>query len=296
MSGPVYSQRPSKDVTRRIFIDLLHRLNKVTDLSEYQYVGFGALEFVDFDLVHRHLGLDRLVSIEKDPNLIRYEENKPYQSIELIGGQSSDVLAEIDWSGLNIVWLDYECSLIEPVFNDISYLCSKLVPGSVLAVTLHAQAGPLGGRRDRFAKNVGEHRVPAKVDDDTLGEWGWAEAQQRLIFSTIRNRLGKRVDQASWRQLLNVQYRDSARMQLIAGIVDTPGMKSLLDSCGFDKMEHTRSGPEALKIEVPYLTPLEQSILRRQLPRRSRQRQAKLAGVSAEDVKAFSDFYQWIGA
>jgi hypothetical protein len=48
-----YELRPSKAVTRRLLVDVLRRLPTVAALPDYQYVGFGALEFLDFELVHR---------------------------------------------------------------------------------------------------------------------------------------------------------------------------------------------------------------------------------------------------
>lgn len=295
MTGPVYSQRPSKDVTRRIFVDMLHRLGRGSSIDGYQYVGFGALEFVDFDLAHRDLGISRLTSIENDPNIQRYEANKPFQCIELLGGHSTDMLTRIDWSGLAVVWLDYECALKPIVFNDVEYLCSKLTPGSVLAITLNSEPGSLAGRRDRLAANVTEARIPSRVDDDRLGAWGWAEVQQRILFSTLRNRLQKRVDQASWRQILNIQYRDNARMQLIAGIISTPALEGALDHCQFDKLDYFRGEGDALRIEVPYLTTHEQSLLRKKLPRRRRQR-LSLPGVPSKDLESYAEYYKWISA
>ena len=97
-----------KDVTRRIFANMLHQLDLNGDLRRYQYIGFGALEFIDFDLVHPNLGINDLFSIEKSGNIDRYEANKPYQCIDLLHGNSTDKLTEIDWKRLSIVWLDYE--------------------------------------------------------------------------------------------------------------------------------------------------------------------------------------------
>jgi hypothetical protein len=295
MPDPVYAHRPSKDVTRRIFVDMLRHLNRALNVREFQYVGFGALEFIDFDLMHRNLGITKLTSIENSSNIERYEANKPYRNIELLAGHSTDMLTRINWTGLSVVWLDYECPLQSIVFNDIEYLCTKLTPGSVLAVTLNAEPGRLDGRRDRFAKNVTEARVPQGVDDDILGSWGWAEAQQRILFSILRNRLSKRVDQASWKQVLNIQYRDNAKMQFTAGVVGTPALAAALEMCELSKLDYYRGSADALRIEIPYFTSHEQSLLRRKLPRGSHQR-LSLPGVDATDVGNYANFYKWIGA
>src|SRR5215831_9133797 len=98
-----YEVRPSKAVTRLIFVDLLRRLTPIGKPEDYQYVGFGALEFIDFDLVHRVVGVNDMVSIEADSNSIaRYEWNRPFNSITLMPGRASTVLPTIDWRRLSI--------------------------------------------------------------------------------------------------------------------------------------------------------------------------------------------------
>lgn len=296
MTGPVYAHRPSKDVTRRIFVDMLHQLDFDGAMKHYQYVGFGALEFIDFDAIHRSLGITQMFSIENDPNIERYEANKPYQCISVLPGHSTDMLTKVNWSALSVVWLDYECQLNSQVLTDVEYLCQKLVPGSVLAVTLNASPGALADRRERLVANIGEERVPPKTDDDTLGDWGWAKAQQRVLFTTLRRKLAKRPDSAFWWQGLNVNYRDGAPMQLVAGVIGTPALEARLDQSGVAKASYFRPEGVALSVEVPYLTAHEQRLVRRKLPLRKRQRVPTLPGVPAADVSNYVGHYQWIGA
>lgn len=296
MMRPVYTHRPSKDVTRRIFVDMLHHLNAVLDIRNYQYVGFGALDFIDFDAVHRSLGISEMYSIENDTNWARYEANIPYQCVRLLAGNSTDMLTRIDWKKLSVVWLDYEDSLNARVINDVEYLCQKLIPGSVLAVTLNAEPGSLKGRRDRMAVNVTEERIPPGYDDDQLGDWGWATAQQRILFSTIRRRLQKRPDSAAWWQTLNIRYRDIAHMQLVAGVIDAPVVHPLLESARLSRADYFTPDSIAVEVEIPYLTQHEQRLLRRKLPMVPRQRLPILPGVPREDIETFRRYYQWIGA
>jgi len=295
MSRPIYTQRPSKDVVRQMFVQMMSRLNKVDELNNYRYVGFGALEFIDFDLMHRRLGIDDMVSIEHDgEHGDRYEANKPYQCINILPGSSVNMLPKIDWSKLSIVWLDYECALVEDVFTDVAYLGAKLLPGSALAITLNAEPGRITDRQDRFEANVTAQRVPQGCDDDTLGEWGWATAQQRLLFATLRRETQRRSDAAEWRPVMNVHYRDDARMQLYVGVIGSPGMNNVLDSCRFRDVPYFSDGLQASVIEVPYLTAHEQSTIRKKLPRKKRQR-LSLPGVDSDRLKQYTDVYQWIG-
>lgn len=294
MTGPIYAQRPSKDVVRQMFVQMMGRLNKVDELRNYRYVGFGALEFLDFDLMHRYHAINDMISIEHDgTHGDRYEANKPYQCIEIMPGSSLNMLPKIDWSKLSIVWLDYESALVEDVFTDVGYLGAKLLPGSALAITLNAEPGRLVDRLARFEANVTAQRVPQGDDDDTLGSWGWATAQQRLLFATLRRETQRRSDAAVWRPIMNVRYRDDARMQMYVGVIGSPGVNNVLDSCRFQDAPYYSDGLDATVIEVPYLTAHEQSTIRKRLPRKRYQR-LSLPGVEPERLKQYTDVYQWI--
>lgn len=294
MSRPIYAQRPSKDVVRQMFVQMMSRLNKVDELRNYQYVGFGALEFIDFDLVHRRLEINDMISIEQDSaHGDRYEANKPYQCIQIVPDSSLNALPHIDWSRLSIVWLDYECALVEDVFTDVGYLGAKLIPGSALAITLNAEPGHLDDRLTRLRANVTAQRVPQGYDDDTLGSWGWATAQQRLLFATLRRETQRRSDAAVWRPIMNVRYRDDARMQMYVGVIGSPGLNNLLHSCHFQDASYYSDGLDATVIDVPYLTEHEQSTIRKKLPRKKYQR-LSLPGVDPERLKQYTDVYQWI--
>jgi hypothetical protein len=132
--------------------------------------------------------------------------------------------------------------------------------------------------------------------DNTLGDWGWAQAQQRVVFSTIRNQLGKRNDNASWWQVLNINYRDNAQMQLIAGIISSPVLEPRLSTSGLPELDYYQPDSRALEVSIPYLTPHEQRILRRSLPRPRQRRWPKLVGVGEATVKQYAGFYRWIDA
>ena len=51
-----YEFRPAKAAQRRMIVDACRRLTAISALDQYQYVGFGGLEFIDFIEFHRGLG------------------------------------------------------------------------------------------------------------------------------------------------------------------------------------------------------------------------------------------------
>jgi hypothetical protein len=295
--GPVYAQRPSKAVTRAILIDALHRLSAIADLRTYQYVGFGALEFIDFDLVHRRLGVESMTSIEKRPGeVVRQSANVPFNGITVVEGDAKDVLPQLDWDPMSVVWLDFEDALnFKSVIPAVEYLCLKMRPGSVLAVTLRAAPHkPIDKRLEQLEDDIGPERVPDGVTDATLGGWGTAEVQRDVLNSIITAAVADRPGQRDrWTQLLNIEYNDTTQMQVVAGIIGGPGVDRAIGNCAFEEMDTFRSGPETLRIEVPYLTPKEQRLLNERLPRAKGAR-LRLPGVSKEDVAAYASAYRWL--
>jgi hypothetical protein len=181
------------------------------------------------------------------------------------------------------------------VISDVEYLCRELLPGSVLVVTLNANpTKPIGERRKTLAAAVGEDRVPLKVTDSTLGEWGLARTQHAIYTAIVRTALAGRSDGGAWRQLLNIHYRDDARMQLIAGIVTAPAMDRTIDLCAFGDLAFVRPKDAPLVVEVPYLTPKERRALNEQLPR-GRGKRLSLPGVDKAEVDAYAAVYRWLG-
>jgi hypothetical protein len=297
VAGPVYAQRPSKAVTRLVLVEALQRLAGIDVVSGYQYVGFGALEFVDFDLIHRRLGIRLMTSIEIKPGqVVRQSANIPYNGIRVLPGDAKDVVPTLDWDPLSVVWLDYEGALdYKSVIPAVEYLTLKLRPGSVLAVTLRAEPHkPREQRLSQLAIDIGPERIPAGTTDNTLGEWGTAAVQREVLDTIIRGSVASRTGgKDSWTQILNIEYCDTTKMQIVAGIVGGPGVDKAITGCGFSDLDTYRPGKKALRIEVPYLTPKEQRHLNERLPR-SRRSRIRLPGVPKQDIEAYENAYRWL--
>ena len=264
-----YRLRPSKAIQRHMIVDICRRLSSFAPLTEYQYVGFGGLDFVDFALIHRSLGIFHMTSIEANTVQIdRYRYNRPFQSIEIIPGRATEHLGEVDWRKLSIVWLDYEQKLNHEVIGDIKLLCGRLQPGSALFVTVNAQPETkLEERRRELVRRIGESRIPPNVTDESLAKWGLANVQELILGDVIAGALRDRAVSSSWCQVLDVRYADDTRMQTLGGIVVAPGNKNAFDAARFQDLEFVRSaGEEPIFVRVPILTAKERRALDEQLP------------------------------
>lgn len=154
MTNIDYRARPAKTLIRRMIVECCRRLRGIRKLSDYQYIGFGGLEFLDFDLIHRTLGIHNMISIEKSGRTERFDFNRPFSGIEMRFGQASTELPLLDWTGLKIVWLDYEDPLTKEVRRDCQNVIRFLKQGSVLIVTMNASA-PYGERLASLEENLG---------------------------------------------------------------------------------------------------------------------------------------------
>lgn len=289
-----YADRQSKHISRRVFVEVLRRLQAIDKLSNYSYVGFGAYQFLDFDLVHRSLGIERMISIESDDALIqRCRFNAPYRGIDIMEGTATTVLPTLDWSRKCIVWLDYTQRLRTDEMADIQNVALRLQPGSVLAITLNCSPGADDRRRSELEAAVGAEYVPIGISDARLGDWGLAKTQRELMTALLHRTFADRGDGTGWQQLLNIHYRDGARMQMIAGVVDDPQLHPAIQACRFEDMPEVSFDAEAVVIEVPSLTVRERQALGKKLPGRSFK---DFAGLPASAVESYARFYRWMDA
>lgn len=291
-----YNIRPSKAVQRYMLVDVCRRLTAFASLSEYQYVGFGGMEFVDFDLIHRGLGIEQMISIEADTSQIqRYQFNAPFSTVRMLFGLAGNFLPSIDWAAFNIVWLDYTSMLTEAVITDVLTLCAKLGSGSAIFVTLNAEPEKqLEGRRDILAGRIGEDRVPTKVTDESLAKWGLALAQHRVLTDVASDAL--RPQDLAWRQVLDIHYADGAKMQTVGAVLvsDSEEERQKFAACRFHDLDFVRSdGEEPVEIRVPLLTAKERRALDEKFPALTDG--SSLLGLSSRDVKAYRQVYRYCG-
>jgi hypothetical protein len=288
-----YAVRPAKHILRRMIVDACRRISALAPLRDYEYVGFGGFEFVDFDLVHRDLSISRMVSIEFDTSAAdRYLFNRPFSDIEMRFDRASAVLPSLlDEERPRIVWLDYESRLNHEVLQDVGTCLRRLEAGSIFVVTVNAQPPtPRSQRRAQLVEDVGEDRIPLGIDDEVLAQWGFAAVQYRILTAEVPIGIERRNAAAQFRQLFHFRYRDGARMLTWGGALVTPA-ESEQWQAAFAELEQTRSADDPLVIEVPALTAKEAIHLNEQLPTRAATLDAK--GIPGEDSQAYAGLYRW---
>jgi|GEM_PF-645172 len=270
-----FSVRQNKSIERSIVFDALRQIKAMVDRSDFAYIGFGSVWFVDFEAAHREIGVETMISIEADD--VVYERalfNRPYRTVEVLKGHSRDVFPdEIEpRSDLKnrpwIVWLDYDEVIDETKLDEISHLIQYAPDDSIILTTFSASAG-------RYAK-------PAELHDRFEGLLGDAfpledfpsirsfrdEGRLMVALSSAMNtfmqseyirlaRPGKFVPSFC------LQYQDGTPMATAGGVLasdrSASNVRRLVTSREWKALS-------SIPIVVPPLTPREVSALRTLLP------------------------------
>lgn len=288
-----YEFRPAKAAQRMMIVDACRRLTAIAPLIQYQYVGFGGLEFIDFVEFHRGLGVPQMTSIERDTNMQhRLEFNKPYKSIRVLMGEARDQLPQVDWSGLSIVWLDYTDVLTTDILRDVDYVVRSSQPGSMIMVTVNGAATkvPIPERLDNLRANLGDNIDDALTEKDMLG-WG-PTLVERSVLQATAHAAGRQAHGVPFRQLFNFHYADDAKMLTWGGVTTSASLERVIDTCRFEDLNFIRTGDDPFEIHVPVLTEKEIAYLETELVGTA-VTLPRIRGVPAADVRAFAQVYRW---
>lgn len=153
MSGGnvAYNLRPSKAVERNLFVDLLSRIGRHSNISDYSYFSLGGPFLEDFKLVHAQLRLSKLTCIEEDGEVLKRQRfNVPVNGISFFEGDVNAFLADFFPEDACIVWLDYASPRkMDQQLTEFSSLLRKLAPGDIFKITLNANPSTLASKGER---------------------------------------------------------------------------------------------------------------------------------------------------
>ena len=270
-----YQLRPSKNIERKLFMEMFRRLDEPLNIRDYRYIGLGGMWFTDFTLIHRLFGLTDLVSIEKR-QAKRAFFNRPFECVQVEEGESSLVLPNLDLDRCPaIIWLDYDSDLRGPALSDIGFVTRTAASRSICLVTVkadvrlvRAQTGPDGQEfsdSDALRYHVGD------LAPVSLGNGGIKRsAFPALVGETLLNAFSHGVTIAgagmTFQPLLNIAYEDGATMVTVGGVLLGSGSAPI----GFE--EHgplpfwPPSATEPFWIQVPHLTMREKAALDQMMP------------------------------
>jgi hypothetical protein len=284
--------RPNKQIQRLMCVEVMRRLSAFRPVSEYRYIGLGGYEFIDFDLVYRALGIRHMTSLEESGPLERYEFNRPFSKVDIEWGSTNELLPTLELDRPLIVWLDYCCPLNGNVLQDVRLLGEKLTAGCMLLISVNADNAPDGSRLGTLEQRITSERVPIDIASESdLDGWGTASVQRRVLLEELRGAIARRGDGRRVEQVINIQYRDTSRMQTWGGVFVDAGTEACFRAADFRSLPQVATGDTPMLVKVPILTAREVLALEQKMG--GGRRAPALPWMSAKDIAAFSDLHRW---
>jgi len=300
-----YLQRPAKNVERRMIAELILRLDRLRPLDQWRYVGMGSVYFGDFAVFHRTVGFTEMINIESDDSLenrARFEFNKPFGCVDLRWGDTSDVLPTLEWDVPTVVWLDYDGKLDASKLGDIASVITACEPPTLVIVSVNVESsGPNDAVLAEFSENVTPQKVPAGTLADDVAGWSLAELARQVMSAEVASALADRNgvineegDKLEWRQLVNFQYADGAKMATVGGLVSRAEDAAATDDADLTGLFFARGGEEPCRIRIPNVTNREILHLARQMPRDHGDLEHE--GIPERERRDFASAYRYFPA
>lgn len=219
--------RTNKSIERAIVFDSLKTLQPYLGQSPI-YVGLGSLWFVDFRMAHRQLGIETMISIEGDLQLVsRARFNRPYRSIEVVAGMTTDVVPGLlERDELNgrpwIVWLDYDSVLTEERVDELANLVRELPDGSAVLSTFNATPnfyGEYDRRVEALADMFGADIVGSGLQPEDVNKNHFGGVLARCVTQYLESVAIRARRPGGFVSAIRLRYTDSAPMVTIGGLL-----------------------------------------------------------------------------
>jgi hypothetical protein len=297
-----YEFRSSKQVERRMLLDVLQRLMEVGfPISSYQYTGLGSLWFVDFILFRRYLGIRNMVSIEGSPEIEkRVKFNKPYGNIEIFMGDVADYIPSLSLDRKHILWLDFDYVIRKDALDAIVLGAAQLSAGSLLFVTVDAE--PPGKDdwgtkqwRKYFQKEAGDY-LGNIAKDRQFSRSRLVAINASIIKNAIMSGLAGRND-VKFFPLINFVYADGHRMLSVGGMIGTDEDGRKVKTLNKLHLPFLRDSivEKPYNIRVPLLTRKERLHLDGAMPCRTSWQPSEFE-MKPEDIHAYREIYPYFPA
>jgi Putative O-methyltransferase len=295
-----YMLRPNKNVERKLIADTLQFLRSKFPISGYRYIGLGSIWFADFFLMHRHLSISDLITIEKETSRAkRIKFNRPFRCIGVRMEDAANALPKVIGKRKpSILWLDYDGYLEKALTGDIETAIGRLATGSFLLVTVNAEIDQLLNRRiegdvvppeDFLAAIAGDPLLKQQSAQLTRNDFPPLAAKiliDRLVAAALRSR-----PELEFVPIWNFRYADGATMITVGGMIGNEAdRKKYLDS-GVRALEFV-TAPDQFEIDVPTLTEREKRAFDQLLPSKAAIKASSLPfELRDSEVAAYKKYY-----
>jgi Putative O-methyltransferase len=270
-----------------MIVDALQRLEAAGfPIVDYQYTGFGAIYFVDFILLHKLLGMNKLVSLERQGSLAsRMAFNRPFSCVEIKMVPASSEIPNLSRDIRHIVWLDYDGVLHKDFLSDIQSAVTILPAGSILLVTVDVEPPedhdykPVDPNFDSSKETLGpkhwrryfEHHASAYLklglSENDFGASKLGLRTTEILKAAFTRSIVARL-QMEFLPMFHFIYKDSHWMLSMGGMIGGRTEKRQLRSSTLADTVYYRRNFDLppFEITVPRLTRKERIYLDREMP------------------------------
>ena len=303
-----YNLRQNKAIERAVFVDLLQRVARSTQLHihDYTYVGFAGPFSEDFKLIHSALGISRMISVESSSHVHKRQKwNSPISCIDYRHSQATAFVDAFQPNGPVIAWLDFTtASDIGAQLDQAVMLLSKLAPYDVFKITVNANdrtlepavrpeddgafvAEKIAEARRRLANHLS---AGIQISDEDLDRTGYPKLLLLAIEAAVKAGLEGKPG-CIFLPLTSFVYADSEQQMLThTGIVlpETADREKFLTETriGRWKLATTRWGSprtEPIRINIPEMSIRERLHIDKRLPTNTPSQLARSLGHRLAD-------------
>ena len=310
-----YDLRPSKQVERRMIIDALQRLAAAGfPIADYQYTGFGAIYFVDFIMLHKLLGMTKLLSLERDASLEkRVNFNRPFSCVNIKMVSASSEIPSLSRDIQHFIWLDYDGVLHKEFLSDIQSAVTMLPPGSIILVTVDVEPPeeydyqtvdrdfdgqePLGPKHwKRYFEHHAAGYLPPALSEQDFGKSLLVHRTMDALKAAFKKSILARQD-LEFMPMFNFVYKDTHRMLSLGGMITGRAEKRALAASTISEAPYYRPNfeLEPCHITVPNLTRKERVHLDREMPGTSDWVPAEF-DLGPDDTQRYREIYRFLPA
>ncbi|NHB12210.1 hypothetical protein GWK53_37650 [Burkholderia cepacia] len=227
-----YHLRQNKAIERNLFVDLLSRVGRYRNISDYSYIGFGGPFLEDFKHLHSVLRMTDMTSIEIDVNVYeRQKFNKPVSCVRLLHTSSSQFLIDHTFTKASVVWFDYaRPNELGSQLAETQNLVAKLGEGDIFKITVNATPETLGKpgggedlreyRRNKAADRLGQYG-PSEITVDDVTNSNYPKLLLTAIHSAARQGVSGN-SRVYVQPLSSFIYKDGQQMLTATGILLSP--------------------------------------------------------------------------
>ena len=294
-----YDLRPGKQVERRMLLDFFRRLSGAgMPVESYYYTGMGSIHFIDHILFHKFLGIDKLVSVERDDDIERrIRFNQPFSNVQIEIMEIGEYILRLQRDAKHIVWLDYDYRLSQDMIKDVRSCAATLSVDSFVLVTVDVEPPKDSkGASDNFASYqdaASDLWVPSwKINDFTRSKLHLRARD--LIANAFREGTSGRPNVEPVPCFYFV-YADGHTMATIGVQIGGPQQSDRLQrirASGADYLVLDFSG-RPFQIDVPVLTRRERPLLEGAVPA-GEYHKIKHTGISEDEFRKFEKIYRFL--